>query len=79
VKDLSPAEAAEAMGVSRSLIYRLVERGDLRAYRLSNRLRIPGSSIEEFRERNRVIGPRGHEYEPVTRLRAGSTSDSFRA
>ena len=76
-RDLSPSEASRLMGVSRSLVYRLVERGELRAYRLSNRLRIPRSSVEELRERNLVKPERAPAYEPLMRSRTHLRNDTF--
>lgn len=77
--DLSPGQAAEILGVSRSLVYRLVERGELRAYRLSNRLRIPRAGLEELRERNWIRSQPAPAYEPVPRSRPRPVTDSFSA
>jgi excisionase family DNA binding protein len=64
--DLSPKEAAEQMGISRSLVYRLVEQGELDAYQVSNRLRIPIEGIDKLRARKRVEPRlRSPVYEPA--------------
>lgn len=78
MSDLSPKQAAEKLGVSRSLVYRLVEQGEFpNAYQVSNRLRIPGADVEALRERKRVR-PRGAGiYEPPGCSRAGPASSSF--
>ena len=67
--DLTPAEAAVELGCSRTLIYRLIERGELPGtYELpgSNRKRIPRADIHALKERHRVrarsLAP---VYEPV--------------
>jgi excisionase family DNA binding protein len=66
------------LGVSRSLVYRLVEQGEFpNAYQVSNRLRIPTADVDALRERKRVR-PRGDEmYEPTRSSRARRASSSF--
>jgi excisionase family DNA binding protein len=80
VSDLSPKQAAEKLGVSRSLVYRLVERGEFpNAYQVSNRLRIPRADVDALRARKRVRPRPAPTYEPPGFLRAGPTSSSFAA
>jgi excisionase family DNA binding protein len=52
--DLSPADVAEATGLSRSLIYREIERGNLAAYRVGTRLRIEAEAVATWKARCRV-------------------------
>ena len=52
--DLSPADVAEATGLSRSLIYREIERGNLVAYRVGTRLRVEPEAFASWKERCRV-------------------------
>lgn len=52
------------MGVSRSLVYRLIEQGELEAYRVSNRLRIEQRSLNELRSRNQIRRREPPAYEP---------------
>ena len=80
MSDLSPKQAAEKLGVSRSLVYRLVGQGEFpNAYQVSNRLRIPRADVDALRERRRVR-PRGAPmYEPPRPSRARPTSSSFAA
>lgn len=47
---LSAQQAADALGVSRMQISRLVRQGDLRASRLGNALLIDADSVSEYRE-----------------------------
>ncbi|BDZ45586.1 helix-turn-helix domain-containing protein [Naasia aerilata] len=47
---LTVAEAADAMGVSRMTVYRLVHSGDLPAIRFGTSFRVPESAIEDARE-----------------------------
>lgn len=57
MSDLSPQQAAGELGCSRTLVYRLIERGELAgAYELpgSKRKRIPRADLDALRERNRV-------------------------
>lgn len=77
MSDLSPHQAAEKLGVSRSLVYRLVEEGEFpNAYQVSNRLRIPCADIAALRERNRVRPRHAPMYEP-TPSRSRSEDSSF--
>lgn len=59
---LSAQQAAEALGVSRMQISRLVQQGDLRASRLGNALVIDPESVIEYRDlrpdRGRPLSPR---------------------
>ena len=57
MSDLSPQQAAGELGCSRTLVYRLIERGELPgAYELpgSKRKRIPHADLAALKERNRV-------------------------
>jgi excisionase family DNA binding protein len=49
-RSFTPAEAAKALGLSRSTVQRAVASGDLRAYRRGDRHRIPESALVEFRQ-----------------------------
>ena len=44
----SPAEAAEALSLSRTQLYRLVARGELRARRCGSRILISRSALEDY-------------------------------
>jgi excisionase family DNA binding protein len=78
MSDLSPKQAAENLGVSRSLVYRLVEQGEFpNAYQVSNRLRIPCADVDAFRERKRVRPRQMSIYEPPASSRSGRTSSTF--
>jgi excisionase family DNA binding protein len=80
MSDLSPRQAAERLGVSRSLVYRLVEQGEFpNAYQVSNRLRIPRADVDALRERKRVRPRQAPMYEPPKSSRARPTSSSFAA
>jgi excisionase family DNA binding protein len=45
---LTVLEAAEALGVSRSVVYELMDSGDLRNIKIGRSRRIPVTSLEEF-------------------------------
>ena len=45
---LSPNEAADVLGVSRSSIYRLMEQGSLRFIKLGRRTVIPQSAVDQL-------------------------------
>jgi excisionase family DNA binding protein len=55
---LSPAEAAELLGVKRETIYRHIRRGKLPAVRLGRSLRIPEAELRTTLEAART-GPTG--------------------
>jgi excisionase family DNA binding protein len=83
VSDLTPLQAARELGCSRTLIYRLIERGELPGtYELpgSKRKRIPRTDITALKERHRVRGCFGvTPYEPRIAPHKASVSDSFAA
>jgi excisionase family DNA binding protein len=64
MSDLSPKEVAAAMGLSRSAVYRLIEDGELRAYRVRGRLRVEPAEVRALKERNRV-SPRRRTRPPI--------------
>lgn len=79
--DLSPGDAARRSGLSRTLIYREIERGHLRAYRVGGRLRITEEALAEWKRLHAVI-PRAQPppYEPRPRASRGApTSGGFAA
>ena len=45
---LSVEEAAGRLGVSRSLIWKMVNQGTIRTVRAGNRVLVPVSAVEEF-------------------------------
>ena len=45
---LSVEEAAERLGVSRSLIWKMVNQGTIRTVRAGHRVLVPVSAVEEF-------------------------------
>ena len=45
---LTPAEAAEALGCRRTMIFGLISRGDLRSFKLGRLRRIPASAVEAY-------------------------------
>lgn len=63
--DLSPRDAAFLTGLSRSLIYREVERGHLRAYKVGGRLRITREALADWKRLHAVLArPHPPDYEP---------------
>jgi excisionase family DNA binding protein len=75
--DLSPGEASQQTGLSRTLVYRETEHGDLSASEVGDRLRITRTALAEWKRthadasRARVVA-----YEPA-RVKRGS--DTFAA
>jgi len=77
--DLSPADVATATGLSRSLIYREIERGNLAAYRVGTRVRIEAEAVAVWKARCRVR-PRSEPaiYELLSAsTRTGQPSSAF--
>jgi len=50
---LSVSEVATLLGISRPSVYRMVHRGELRPYRVGERLRFNVDEIDELLERSR--------------------------
>jgi excisionase family DNA binding protein len=76
--DLSPRDAARQTGLSRTLIYREIERGHLRAYKVGGRLRVTPDALTEWKRLNAVL-PRAAApaYERASAAPAARGSDSF--
>lgn len=53
-----------ALGLSRSAVYRLIEDGELPAYKVRGRLRVEPGEVRAFKQRNRVK-PRGRDRVPM--------------
>ena len=51
---LSPEEVAQACGLSRRAVYRAIERGELVASRLCNRLRVREADLDAWVDGQRV-------------------------
>lgn len=80
-RDLSAGQAADQTGLSRTLIYREIERGHLRAYRVGGRLRITREALAEWKELHAVV-PRARlpSYEPQAAASGGAgRPDTFAA
>lgn len=76
--DLSPAVAAQQTGLSRTLIYREIERGRLHAYKVGGRLRITPEDLAEWKGRHAVVPrPKVPSSEPAPRARDVRHSGSF--
>jgi excisionase family DNA binding protein len=74
-RDLSPREAAIQTGLSRTLIYREVERGHLRAYKVGGRLRITPEALLEWKRLHAVtVRSERPAYEPIARASDGTRS-----
>lgn len=58
-KDLSPREAALLTGLSRTLMYREIERGHLRAYKVGGRLRITPEALADWKRLHAVAACEG--------------------
>lgn len=77
-RDLSPGQAAQQTGLSRTLIYREIERGHLHAYKVGGRLRITPEALTEWKRHHAVVRhPHVPSYEPTPGPRGGRCSGSF--
>jgi excisionase family DNA binding protein len=45
---LRPVEAAEAIGIGRSKVYELIQRGELPSVRIGGSVRVPVSALNEW-------------------------------
>jgi excisionase family DNA binding protein len=60
---LSAADVARICGLSRKAVYRAIERGELKAFRLCSRLRIDPDAVDAWleanlvRQRERAVSP----------------------
>ena len=76
-------EAGRTLGVSRSTVWRLIQRGDLPSVRRGGRRLVPASAIQTRtrRRRTRAIPPFSHDH-PLFRLvgagRGGGTAPGAR-
>jgi excisionase family DNA binding protein len=81
MSDLTPQQAASELGCSRTLVYRLIDRGELPGtYERpgSRRKRIPRADLDALKERHRVPGSRPITvYEPAVAGTRGSVSGRF--
>ena len=81
MSDLTPQQASRELGCSRTLVYRLIERGELPGtYELpgSKRKRIPRTDIDALKQRHRVKACiRGNVYEPDLAATGARVSASF--
>jgi excisionase family DNA binding protein len=67
--------------MSRSAVYRLIEAGELTAYKVRGRLRVEPAEVEAFKRRNRVRPRSRHEqliFEPLA-IGEVPSSDRFGA
>lgn len=67
---LSPDQVARVCGLSRRAVYRAISRGDLRAARLCNRLRVAPAEVERW------VGERAVSVEPSAVVRSLPSSEA---
>ena len=72
---LTVEQVAELCGLSRRSVYRAVDAGELVAYRLGNRVRIPEAAFEAWLEANRVVPRQRPRPGLVTGQRASAGSE----
>jgi excisionase family DNA binding protein len=53
---LTPADVAHRCGLSRKAVYRAIDRGELKAFRLCSRLRIDPEAVDAWLEASVVTG-----------------------
>lgn len=72
---LSVAEAAELLGVSRSLMYELIAAGTVPVLRLSTRVRVPRQAIERIVEDAMTMRPAEQPFARPTSAAPAPLSD----
>jgi excisionase family DNA binding protein len=77
-RDLSPQEVADLTGLSRSLIYREIERGNLVAYKRGSRIRIEPQALVNWKQAACIL-PRGRDpvYKPCRASRPDPPGSRF--
>ena len=79
-QDLSPSRAANETGLARSLIYREIERGHLRADKVGGRLRITQDALADWNRLHAVAAvPHALPYEHSRELRKARGGENFGA
>lgn len=76
---LSPDEVARACGLSRRAVYRAIARGELRASRLCNRLRVQPSELDRWIGEGAVQAEKPVRPASRARLRSTAPAGSLRA
>jgi len=70
---LSPEQVAQTCGLSRRAVYRAIERGELPASRLCNRLRVREEDLDAWVEGQRVKTPAEPEPQDAGSARPASS------
>ncbi|MBP1930088.1 substrate-binding domain-containing protein [Ammoniphilus resinae] len=52
----TPDEVAKILKISKNTVYELIKRGELQAYRVSNKMRIDPQALERYKENMQTIG-----------------------
>ena len=50
-KSLTPQEVADNLIIAKNTVYALIKRGELRAYKVGNKMRIEASEVEDYKKR----------------------------
>jgi excisionase family DNA binding protein len=74
---MSPRQAAQQTSLSRTLIYREIERGQLCAYKVGGRLRITTQALEDWKRRHSVSPRQAPAYEPGRAVRPAQLGEEF--
>jgi putative molybdopterin biosynthesis protein len=54
---LKPQEVADMLKITRSLVYRMIRRGELRGYRVGNKVRVDFKDVETYKNRGQTQQP----------------------
>jgi len=60
----TPDEVAKILKISKNTVYELIKRGELQAYRVSNKMRIDPQALERYKENMKTMGGE-HQTSPV--------------
>lgn len=50
-------ETCEALRISRVTLWRLIRSGDIAAFRIGSRVKVPASGVEDYLARHRIAAP----------------------
>jgi putative molybdopterin biosynthesis protein len=54
-KAYTPDEVADMFQISKHTVYRIIKRGELKAFKVGNKIRIEKIELEKYKEKSTVI------------------------
>ncbi len=62
---LKPQEVADMLKITRNMVYVLIRRGELNAYRVGNKVRVDQSDVEYYKSKNRKTSEMHHDTDTI--------------